>query len=303
MKAIKDQVAIQSIRFFWRHAWKYKLHVIGLLLAIPTATLLLWFIPSILIADIFNRISAQDFIKGDLWGSFGGTLLLYALIVFVSGVLIWRIAIFFVWRLERNVLRDIYREIFAHLMNLSANFHANRFGGSLVSQTNKIAGAYVRFADTTWFQFYGLILAFVFALIILLPRAPIIAVLLLVFSVIFMAVSVRVTKRVRELSSKQASMETKQTGVLADAITNVMAIKSFAGGHYEHKRFAGATDRVAHATDDMMWASLMRESFFAVSTITISMVALLFAIGGVVLDGADVGTAFLIVTYTGIIGP
>src|SRR5688572_30662778 len=175
MKAIKDQLAMQSMRFFWRHAWKYKIHVLGILISIPIATLLLWFLPSILIADIFNQISAKEFTQGDLWGSFGTELLWYAIIVFISGVLIWRIAIFFVWRLERNVLRDIYREVFDHLMSLSANFHANRFGGSLVSQTNKIAGAYVRFADTTWFQFYGLILSFIFALTILLPRAPIIA--------------------------------------------------------------------------------------------------------------------------------
>jgi ATP-binding cassette subfamily B protein len=64
---------------------------------------------------------------------------------------------------------------------------------------------------------------------------------------------------------------------------------------------ADATNQTADATRDLMWASLKRESLFATGTVSIAVVALLFAVGGIVLDNANVGTAFLIVTYTGII--
>ena len=39
-------------------------------------------------------------------------------------------------------------------MTRSADFHANNFSGSLVSQNNKLMGGYVRVADTTIFQSY-----------------------------------------------------------------------------------------------------------------------------------------------------
>ena len=35
---------------------------------------------------------------------------------------------------------SIYQRVFDHLVRLSSNFHANHFGGSLVSQTSKLAG-------------------------------------------------------------------------------------------------------------------------------------------------------------------
>jgi ATP-binding cassette subfamily B protein len=232
----QDKINTQIVRYFWRHAWRYPGLVLGILTSIPIANLLLWFIPSLLVANIFNAINQKDYISGDLWGSFGAELVWYIFLVFLSGILIWRIAIFFVWTLERHVMRDIHREIFAHLMNLSAGFHANHFGGSLVSQANKLAGAYVRMADTTWFNLYGLLLAFAFTMIILYPLAPVTASMLLLFSIVFMIVSVRLTRIIRSLSGTLASKETKQTGTLADAVTNVLAVKSFAGGAHEGRR-------------------------------------------------------------------
>jgi ATP-binding cassette subfamily B protein len=292
---------MQIIRYFWRHVWRYKWLVIGASIAIPSAIFFLWFVPSLIIADMFRALSSGDFVPGDLWASFGPELVWYTALVLFSGIFLWRIAIYFVWTLERHVLRNIHREIFAHLMQLSAAFHANHFGGSLVSQANKLSGAFVRMADTTWFNLYGLILSFIFAMVILLPLAPTIAILLLVFSVAFMAGSIYITRIIRKLSSKLAARETKQTGFLADVVTNVLAVKSFAGGTFERNRYGDATDKTAQATHKLMWASLKRESVFALETTTIGIIALLFAIGGVVADNADVGTAFLIVTYTGMI--
>ena len=64
----------------------------------------------------------------------------------------WRIVDAFLWRLEAGVQRDMAQRCFGHLIGQSADFHANNFGGSLVSQTNKLMGSYVRIQDTTLFQ-------------------------------------------------------------------------------------------------------------------------------------------------------
>jgi ATP-binding cassette subfamily B protein len=298
-----DQIqAGRSVRFFVRHAWRYKLFLIGTVLAVPLASLTLYYIPPLIIADILKRIELGDFVAGELWASFGASLSWYAVLTILGGVIMWRVAIFFIWKLEMHVLRDIHREVFAHLMRLGANFHANRFGGSLVSQANKLAGAYVRFADTMFFELFTLLLSFAFSFAILLPRVPWIAIALLSFSIIFMILAVKLTGKVRELRSREAAAETRQTGFLADAVTNVMAVKSFAGSRYENERYNEATTNTLHATHKVMVASSLRDTVFSISTVAIGIAALTMAVAAMVVFNADIGTGFLVITYTGIIG-
>ncbi len=215
----------QVVRFFWQQAWHYKALVISLIIAVIFAVPLLQFLPPLVIADILDRLSTGDYQPGDLWGSFGREFLIFIALSIAGGVILWRIAVILVWQLEMRVVRDIYQKVFNHLIEQSATFHANRFGGSLVSQTNKLAGAYVRMADTTIFQLSGLVLSFIFAAIILAPRVPAIAIGLIIFSIIFIVSAVKITKRVRTLNAEEAALQNKQTGALADAVTNIMAVK------------------------------------------------------------------------------
>ena len=138
----------------------------------------------------YRRINEGRFTEGDLWGSFGSILLAYAIVCYVGGVVLWRVAIVFIWSLENNVIRDIHQTIFNHMIRLSSTFHANRFAGSLVSQANKFAGAYVRIADSIVFEVTTLILSFIFTGIILWPKAPLVVLLLFGFSAIFITVSI-----------------------------------------------------------------------------------------------------------------
>lgn len=293
---------MRSARYFLRKAWQHKALLLGTLIAVPLASLLLYYIPPVIIADILDRLSSGDFTHGDLWGSFGRSLVWYAILTLFSGILLWRIAVFCLWRLEIRVLRNIHHEVFAHLMKLSANFHANRFAGSLTSQTNKLATAYVRFADTLLFDCMTMMLAFVFSFVILLPRVPWIALALVIFSIMFMLIALKLTKSIREARGREASAETRQTGFLADAITNVLAVKSFAGGQFENQRYAKATENTRQAAEYVMWKSLGHQTIFASVTVTIGLVAVVMAVGAVVMYDAGIGTAFLVVTYTGIIG-
>ena len=84
--------------------------------------------------------------------------------------------------------------------------------------------------------------------------------LLLVLSSGFILLSTKLTRKVRYLRSIEASIENKQTGALADAITNVLAVKSFAGGTHERRLFADITEKHAQATHNVMRAGLKQDS-------------------------------------------
>jgi ATP-binding cassette subfamily B protein len=180
----------------------------------------------------------------------------------------------------------------------TADFHANQFAGSLVSQSNKLISAYNRVAETTMFQVFPLVAGLIFVCVVMIHRSPIYTLLLLVISIFYIISSFFITGSVRKLSAEQASAESDQTGVLADAISNVMAIKSFAQADYERQRFDKATDKTYAILMKVMRAFQHQQRYFSSVTGTLSGLSLLAAVISVVSLHANLATAFLIFNYT-----
>lgn len=201
-----------------------------------------------------------------------------------------------------RVTRDIAHRVFEHLMSLDANFHANRFGGSLVSQTNKLVGSYIRFIDASIFNLYTLVISLIATVVILGPRVPEYAAALIVLSIIYIVGTVYFSKPVRDANRLQAEQESRQTGQLADSVSNIMAVKSFGAEAHESKRYWDEATKTKDATYRSMITTTYRETFSSVMTSTVGIGALVIAVFGTRYFGADIATLFLIVTYTGHIG-
>ncbi len=289
------------LRLFWQYTRRYKLHLASLSVTVIIAGFMLRFVPPLIIAGILERLTNGDFKQGDVWGSFGNDLILYIVILFTGGVVLWRLAVILLWLLEIRVSRDMHQNIFNHLMKLDTTFHANHFGGSLVSQTNKFVAAYVRILDTTVFSLSSLVLSFVFTTVILWNRAPAVVIFLLIFSFIFILVALKITKHVRTLNALDAAANNKQTGFLADMVTNVLAVKSFAATKYEDDRYSKATTESYNTSYSLMSAVTRRDFFFSGATSILGIFSLGLAIVSVVLWKANIATVFLVIQYTGII--
>lgn len=295
---MKDAVNKQTIRIYWQHCQAYPKYLFGLTVGLPITLFFHQILPPLIAASVLDRLSKGNFQKATIWNDFGHDLVWYSVMVIVAGSLIWRIMIYFIWKLESYVQRDLYRTLFNHLMELDADFHANSFGGSLVSRTNKFTGAYIRIADTTFFNLYGLAIIFIATSVVMWTRAPLFVVALVIISSVYMFVAAKLTKRVREFSSIEATKINVQTGYLADMVTNILAVKSFAAHLSEKKRFEKATSDTMQATNNLMWSSLKREFFFGWVTSTIQAVALIIAVISVVRFDAEVSTVFLLLAYT-----
>lgn len=291
-----------TVKLFAHHAMRYKRFSLTLLFTVALSVLIMNYAQPYIQALILQKISTGNFNSADLWGSFSKELLLFAAAVIASNILGWRLNIWLIWKLEMEVLRDITQRVFDHLIKLDANFHANRFGGSLVSQTNKLAGSYIRFADAIIFNLFTLLVSMIATIVILYPRSSIYAVVLLILSLLYVIGTYYFSKPVRDANRKQAEQESRQTGQLADSITNIMAVKSFAAEDYESRRYWGEATKTKNATHKAMVATTYRETYSAVLTGGISVAALIIAVFGTRYYGADIATLFLIVTYTGMIG-
>jgi ATP-binding cassette subfamily B protein len=289
--------AKQTFAYYWRHIKQYPRNVAGILLGVPITVLANVVLPTLIMANILSRLSTGKFKPGDIWGSFGWELVAFAFLE-LSGILCWRFVDWHSWQIEARVQQDMAHEIFNSMLVKSASFHANNFGGSLVSNASKVFGSYYRVTDSMTYQVLPLISSLLLAVIILGSQAPLFAALLVLFAIIFVFVSFKVSVPARQSSREHSAAESRQTGFLADAITNVMVIKSFARGRYERRRFKTATDE----TRRLLFKTARKHAFqfnvLGFMTRTISIASVVSAVISVMVFHANIGTVFLILTYT-----
>jgi ATP-binding cassette subfamily B protein len=304
MKKHKAQKSVTglTIRLFAHHAFRYKRYAVVLIFTILATVLVMDYFQPYIQAQVLQKISDGNYDINNLWDSFSTQIISYAIAVVMTGIVGWRVNIWLIWNLEMRVLRDLAQRVFDHLISLDSDFHANRFGGSLVSQTNKLVGSYIRFADAIIFNLYTLLIGMVATVVILGPRVPVYAIGLLLLSTIYLVGTIYFSGPVRDTNREQAEQESKQTGQLADSVTNIMAIKSFASEKHESKLYWKEATKTKAATYKSMVATTYRETFSSTLTSSIGILALVIAVFGTRYLGKDIATLFLIVSYTSHIG-
>ena len=292
----------QTIKLFVGHANRYPRFLAPLLILLPIVILINDFLLPFITSQVLQKVSQGDYNPSDLWGSFGSLLLTYGGAMVVGGVFGWRIVVWLIWHLELRVVRDISQRIFDHLIKMSANFHGNRFGGSLVSQATKLTGSYVRFMDSTIFSLYTLVTAIVATVIILAPRVPLYALALITLSAIYIVGTMIFSRPVREANTLESEAQSKQTGYLADAISNVMALKSFSAAKQESGGYWKAATFAKDMGHRSLRTTLQRETYASIVNSCIGTAALSIAVVGVQWFHVDIATLFLVVSYTSGIG-
>lgn len=147
------------------------------------------------------------------------------------------------WR-QSNGLRDLEQSIFRRLPIYSYRFFSETYGGALVSQVNRFLKAYEEFDNVIIFDYLGDFSRVVLSAGILLFIAPPLGVLLAVWAPIFVFVVVYASMKKSHATRADAAADSKVIAYLADAITNMVTIKTFARSKYESEKFnAVSVDR------------------------------------------------------------
>ncbi|MCA9323701.1 ABC transporter ATP-binding protein [Candidatus Saccharibacteria bacterium] len=233
-KNIHTSLGAETRRIYWQATWIYKKELIALFFLRPL------YIASTYVANIYLTGLALDRLaKGgpfDFRTDFGW--IIAGLVVFgISQIVFEFYSVRVLWGLQLKVMQDLGQRCFDRLVAESADFHANRFAGSLVSQTNKFVGSYERLFDTLYWQAYALFLFILAALVILGPRLPLYTAILFFILAIYFGAAIYANRRSRVLNTIVAKAETRGTGQLADSIGNVLAIKSFATENEESRLY------------------------------------------------------------------
>lgn len=288
----------ETLKLFWRYACSYPMLFFPTMAIFAIATVIYRIIPPLIAADVIARLSSEDYIVGEFWQSFQNEILLFGALTFFGGVILYRIDVYMLGKLETYVSRNILRDVFNHYLKLDMSFHANNFGGSLVSRANKLVGSYIRLADTLFFQIIPFVSSFLAVMFIMSSKSMPFVIGFTVFTALFMIVTYLYSLKVRDLSQAEASAENKNTGSLADAITNVSAIKSFSAYEQEKQSFEKTTERTRQISMKLLRTMTTRD--FTVSSVsaTIQILALVVAVMAVVNRNADLAIVFLMFNYT-----
>ena len=178
-------------------------------------------------------------------------------------------------------------------------FHANKFGGSLVSQTNKLSGAIERFWDTIIWSILPLVISLVGSLIVLATLLWQYALFLLIFSIIFSVVIYFGSRPMAKLNEKEAKASNKLSGQLADTVSNILAVKSSGSESLEQERFSKTVKSWRGTSLATMRGFLKVSTVYSNINMIIKIGAIAFAIYAAQHDLVSVAAVYLIITYTG----
>ena len=223
-------------------------------------------------SSIVGELSNGDFeIRNYL-----GMLLLTLVPAAINNLGVIRILDWLDWSLDAKCGEYLSQLAFNAVINQSMTFHSNKFSGSLTSAANKLPNAFIDLKSGFVWDIYPLTLTVVYSIVasglVCLPFAIILA----VYATVYITVSITTYYKTRNVDEALANAENKQTGQLADSITNELAVKSYARESYERTRFGRATKRTHDATMDVAKVSFWRNlSMNIVNMITFSALLIL----------------------------
>jgi len=286
----------EIFRLFWKTSAQYK-HRRNLAIFFAMLTLVVTiFVGPLIIAQLLSIIQHNQLHDAkNLW-----TLIaLYGVSELWSSVIGWRLVLYLVWTFETAMQRDLYAQCFSKLTNQTLFFHSNKFGGSLVSQTNKLVGAVESFWDTIIWSVLPLVISLVGSIIVLSTLLWQYALFLLIFSIVFSIVVYYGSKPMAKLTKKEAKSSNKLNGQLADVISNVLAVKSSGAEATEQKFFTKTVNSWRNSSLDVMRGFLKVSTVYSSINMVIKIGATTFAVYAAQNNLVSVASVYLIITYTG----
>lgn len=228
----------------------------------------------------------------------GMLIALYAVLIFTGEVVLWRLALYFTWTFEIKGMKAAYLAIFSKLTQEDIDFHANRFGGSLVSQSTKFIGSFERFWDMIIWDIVPM-LATITGSIVTLSIMGLwqYGIFLVVYALAFATVVYFGSRFLITRNKDEAQKSNALSGFLADVITNISTVKAFGREDYEYKGATNTISKWLASSNRMKWGVIGATSAFSTLYAIGSTGAFIFAVLGVEYGIASVGMVYLVFIY------
>ena len=297
MSQRKPSTTQRTIHYYWQATRKHLGFFVGLLVSTIGFNVLLQYGNPYVMGLIVDRVSESAVASDQVFVVFGG-FIAALILVNLFGQACSKIQDYTLWKLEIAVSYDLATSAFDALSNQSMSFHSNRFGGTLVSQTTKFMSAYNQIVENLTFPFIPVVCSIIATCVLLIPRVPAYVAVLMVLLAIYVVISYIMYKRILSLNEQAAGAQNQLSGELSDAVTNILAVKTYGREDYERTLFDKANKEVVAKDTKRIMASLLRGVITASLAVIIMAVASIFIAGGNAWFGITPGTLVMMFTYT-----
>jgi ATP-binding cassette subfamily B protein len=258
------------------------------------ATVVLLYLPPLVVADLVGRLAAGEPASPELVGP----AVLAFLGLLLAGEALWRATIHCLNRVDANGIESLYVQgVDALLAKDSAFFHEN-FAGSLTKRVLSFASQFENFVDTLVFQVSAQILPLGFAAVVLWQYDPLLVVVLLGSLVLGAVVVVPLIRRRQALVDAREAAWARVSGHVSDTLTNMDAVRAHASEvreGVEHRR------RVAHnrllALRSWDYSNLRIDMLVAPLSVLANTAGLVLALGVATRPGGP-GVAAVVVVFS-----
>ncbi|MGK2896098.1 MAG: ABC transporter ATP-binding protein [Candidatus Saccharimonadales bacterium] len=282
------------INLFVHTAMKYKFRTWYALFGAASTALIGSFLGPYIISILLESMQSGSLSLSDATP----LIIAYALTQIWSEIVGWRLNLLATWTMETAAQRDLYTRIFTALTQQSLSFHADRFGGALVSQTTKLIGAFERFWDTMVFQVMTTIASIVGAIVILSFVFWQYAAFLFVISILFAISIFYGSRRMIKRNTEEAQASTASNAHVADTVANVATIKSYSRENDELKRMDEKTKHWRSKSLATMREFLKVSSVYSSYLAIVNTVAIVAAIWASEHKIISIAIVYLTITYT-----
>lgn len=300
MTKVKDKAKTKTtgrtLHYYWQEVKKYKWYSLGMIVSTPVVVFIRAILAPLIFADLIEKASmglpADEMLRVAAVEIIG----FFALYV-LNKVVLEELRLYWCWKMEVLAMYDLAVNCFTVVNDQSMQFHNDRFSGSLVSQTNKFVWAFERLVDTIIWDLWPTLAYIGMVIIVLAPQVPWFAAGIVGFVALYALVSGLSFKKIAYLSDNAAAAETKQTGQMADSISNIISVKSYAHETHERHRYANFSRATLDANYKQMHATIGRDIKFNGVQIGITAMILVFLVFGREWLGISIATLVLIVNY------
>ncbi len=284
----------QILRLFWRYTRSHWLER-NLAIVIPIFAVTVNVIAAPYVLSLFiDKLQAGGITLDNSWG----LIAIYGALIFGGEVILWRLALYFAWTFQVKGQRDLYVAVFDKLSRQDMMFHANRFGGSLVSQSTKLVGSFERFWDIIIWSIVPMLTTVIGSVITLSVLGLWQYGLFLIgyfitFTIIVIFSSRFLTTRNRE----EAKASNQSNGYLADMVTNISTVKAFGKEDEEHISATSYAEKWAGKSHRLKWGVIGVTTAFSTMYALAAVAAFIFAVLAAQYGIASAGLVYLVFVY------
>lgn len=259
--------------------------------------LLLTFANTYVMGLVVDRVQASP-VPADRVFSVFGPYVLALVLVNLLGQVLSKLQDYTVYKLEINGNYHLSRLCFDTLANQSMTFHTSNFGGALVSQTSRFTSGYSQLVDVVVFSLIPMVTSIAATILSLAWQVPTFVLILVAMMVVYIAFVWVMYKRILPLSERTSQAQNRLSGMLSDAVTNILAVKTCGREDFERELF-DAADRDARSAETVSMRATMRRNFASSGIIVLIMaVVSVFMVGGHAWFGISASTLIMMFTYT-----